>query len=64
MWYIQVILCSFDCLAVREDYLFQNFHNWSWNDLPEQGLEVAVGEDWNVVLHCIGWKELSEGAVR
>ena len=41
-----------------------DFHDWSWNDLPEQGLEVAVGEDWNVVLHCVGWKELSERAVR
>jgi hypothetical protein len=33
-----------------EDCLLQNFHDWSWSDLPEQGLEVAVGEDWNVVL--------------
>jgi hypothetical protein len=64
MWYIQVILCSVGCLAARDDYLLQNFHDRSWNDLPEQGLEVAVGEDWTVVLHCVGWKELSEGAVR
>jgi hypothetical protein len=27
-------------------------------------LEDAVGEDWNIVLHCIGWKEMSERAVR
>jgi hypothetical protein len=64
MWYIQVFLCSVDCLAAREDYLLRSFHDWSWNDLQEQELGVAVGEDWNVVLHCVGWKELSKGAVR
>lgn len=54
MWYIQVILCSVDCLAAREDYLLPNFHDWCWNDHPDQGLEVAVEEEWNIVLRCIG----------
>ena len=54
MWYIQVILCSVDCLAAREDYVLRNVHDWCWNDLPEKGLEVAVGEEWNVVLRYVG----------